>query len=219
MRETKQKNDGYIRWRCPNCGKKLKMPADHEGGFVAQCPKCLATINVPMANLQALQDGADLEGTGVEEWLKVNPDLVMKRLRGEDEDETAVGRGGPVANWAEKAGTWSPTAFSRVAELDQVSASIALIDDEIMGQVQRLYRMRDLSRAQREERAKEIAQMRRRKLRKLFRDKLEPMKRRARVLQQHEDSLGPRDLHELAELRRKFEAVLFYGRVILRVRV
>ena len=49
--------DGYIRFRCKNCFKRLKVKADIAGGDAIPCPFCGNTVVVPFG--EAAQ--ADLE--------------------------------------------------------------------------------------------------------------------------------------------------------------
>ena len=40
MARLPQKDDGYIRFACPQCGKRLKIRDIYEGGAVIPCPGC-----------------------------------------------------------------------------------------------------------------------------------------------------------------------------------
>ncbi|MHC4592964.1 MAG: FmdB family zinc ribbon protein [Planctomycetota bacterium] len=89
-----QKGDGYVRFRCRACGQRLKVRDTMEGGDVIPCPKCGASVNVPLANLEAIAKQADMEETGQPGRLNVDPELLMKRLRGEGEEASERGRRG-----------------------------------------------------------------------------------------------------------------------------
>ena len=80
-----EKDDGYIRFRCRMCGKRLKVKDTIEGGNVMPCPRCGAAVTVPMGNLEAIAEGTAMPETGQPGRLNVDPELVRKRLAGEDE--------------------------------------------------------------------------------------------------------------------------------------
>ena len=76
-----KKDVGHVRFRCKQCGQKLKIRKDREGGDVIQCPRCGASVNVPLVNLEAIAKGTDMAETGDPGRINVNPELLMRRLR------------------------------------------------------------------------------------------------------------------------------------------
>ena len=87
---AREKDDGYIRWRCKACGQRLKVKKTYEGGDVMPCPRCGEIVNVPMGNIEAIAKGTEMAETGDPGRLNVDRELLMKRLRG---DEKATGPG------------------------------------------------------------------------------------------------------------------------------
>ena len=106
---AKEKDDGFIRWRCKGCGQRLKVKETHEGGDVMPCPRCGEIVNVPMGNIAEIAKGTEMAETGDPGRLNVDPELLMKRLRG---DEKAEGPGS--AGGAPRSGGASLPVASRI---------------------------------------------------------------------------------------------------------
>ncbi len=212
-----EKDDGYLRFRCKNCHQKLKVKKTYEGGNIIPCPRCGAEVTVPLANLDAIAAGADMPETGQPGRLHVDPELLMKRLRGEDADErTGPGSvGGPPTL---REGTWSPrTAFGRVKELDQLAAAVVKIDEDAMGQTQRAYREEDLEPQEREARVKQAAAGREADLRELLQRRIEAIQQQLRAYRARQDSLSPPEQEQRDRLLMALEAITLYGRHVLGV--
>ena len=206
-----EKDDGYIRFRCRTCGKRLKVKDTIEGGGVMPCPRCGAAVTVPMGNLEAIDEGTAMEETGDPGRLNVDPELLMKRLRGEDEKRDGPGSvgGGPSL----RESSWDPmAAFGRITELDQVAAALSKIDDDILGQIQRLYRQKDQTSEDREQEIKVAGERRRDEVRQLLQNRIQNARLQVRRLESMENRLERSELDKLHLLRRTVEAMEFYAR-------
>ncbi len=210
---AREKDDGYIRWRCKACGQRLKVKETHEGGDVMPCPRCGEIVNVPMANIAEIAKGTEMAETGDPGRLNVDPELLMKRLRGE---EKAAGPGsvGGAPTLGREAWT-SQTAFGRVEELDQLAAGLVRIDQESMGTVQRIYRSRELSTAERRDQIKAAGQQRRADVRELVEKRLTALRQQAASMQTKQERLNRSELDHLARLKRGAEAIELYARYVL----
>ncbi|MHC4789597.1 MAG: hypothetical protein ACYS8K_10415 [Planctomycetota bacterium] len=208
------KDDGYIRWRCKSCGQRLKVRDTFEGGDVMPCPRCGVSVNVPLANIEAIAKGTDMPETGRPGRLNVDPELLRKRLAGQEERPEGPGSiGGPPTLRQE---AWSPeAAFGRVEELDQLAASLSQIESDVMGQVQRLYRDRELDDEAREQQVKEAGRMRREDIRELLQKRMAGIQSQARHLQRAYSRLNPSQQEHMDRLKRAFEALKFYGQHVL----
>ncbi|MHC4789170.1 MAG: hypothetical protein ACYS8K_08230 [Planctomycetota bacterium] len=213
-----KKDDGYIRFRCRACGQKLKVRKTMEGGDVMPCPKCGTSVNVPMANLEAIAKATDMPETGQPGRLNVDPDLLMRRLQGEGGKAEGPGSlGGPPTL---RQGAWSSqAAFGRVQEVDQLGAALTEIEQDAMGQVQRVFRDADLDEGQREEQVKEAGRIRREDARQLLQRRLAGLRGQLQRLQSGGDRLTPPQEAHLARLRRAAEAIRLYGRYMLGIDV
>jgi hypothetical protein len=210
-----QKDDGYIRFHCKSCGKRLKVRETYEGGNVVPCPKCGAPVTVPLGNLEAIAEGTDMEETGMPGRLNVDPDLLRKRLSGE-EDEQRQGPGSIGGPPSLKGGGWSPqAAFGRVRELDSLSAALTQIEQEAMGQLQRAFRNTELSDEEREQQAREAGRNRLQDIRELLSSRLSAIRQQIQTLKAR-GSGSPGDRAELERLQRARRAVQLYARYILR---
>ena len=213
-----KKNDGYIRFRCRNCDKRLKVKDTVEGGNVISCPSCGAAVTVPMANLEAIAEGTAMEETGLPGRLNVDPELLRKRLSGEDEARSGPGSvGGPPTLHQ---GEWNPmSAFGRIVELDQLAAAIIKVNDDMMGQVQRLFRKADQSPEDREQEVKVAAERRQDELRKLFESRLLTVRHRAHRLQAMEHRLSRAEMDDLVRSKAAAEALELYARYVYGIEV
>lgn len=209
-----KKDDGYVRFRCKGCGQRLKIRDSYEGGNVIQCPGCGATVNVPLANLEAIASGTEMAETGQPGRLNVDPDLLLRRLGGKGGESAEPGSvGGPPTL---RQAPWSPrAAFGRVQALDQLGASLAKIDQELMGQIQPLYRQQDLSAKDREQQVKQAALLRRKEIRNLVANRLRALSEQARSLQANTERLSRAELDHLERLKLAQEAIGFYSRYVL----
>ncbi|NLW50540.1 MAG: hypothetical protein GXY85_06805 [Candidatus Brocadiaceae bacterium] len=205
------KDDGFIRFRCRTCGTRLKVKVGVEGGGVMPCPRCGATVTVPIGNLEAVAEGTAMDETGDPGRLNVDPELLMKRLRGDDEKRDGPGSvgGGPSL----RGGAWDPAAaFGRLTELDQVQAAVAKIDEDVMGQIQRLYRQKDRTAQDREEEVRVAGERRRDEIRQMLLNRVQTARFQVRRLESMENRLERTDRDTLHRLRRALEAMELYAR-------
>ena len=211
MAQSEQRADGYIRFRCSQCGQRLKIRDTFEGGVVIPCPNCQASVVTPMANLESITSGAR---EGEPEWLDqvtVDPAEVRRSFHQKQREEQAAQS--PSA--ARKRGFGSAeAAFSRIVELDQLLAAVRGIDDKVMGRIQRLYRKEDTSSSSRAQRIEELAVRRRKDLQDMFKNKLAIIRRELAPLQANHERLGTRDLRRLEGLTLALEAVQLCVRYI-----
>jgi DNA-directed RNA polymerase subunit RPC12/RpoP len=213
-----QKDDGYLRFRCGSCGQRLKIPKTQEGGQVVPCPKCGADVNVPLANIEAIARGTDLPETGSPGRINVDPGLLMKRLRGEDQKAAGPGSvGGPPSL---RQGKWSSeTAFARIVELDQLGASLSKMDEELMGQIQRIYRDPEPDAERRVEGVRLAAERRREDIRRLLTDRLGSLRMQVRSMQAQRHRLMRSELGRLENMEKACEALEAYARFVLGVEI
>ena len=214
----KKKDDGYIRFNCRMCGKRLKVRETFEGGDVLPCPKCGSPVSVPIGDLGAMAEAANMAETGAPGKLNVDPERLMAQLRGGDEDRDGPGSAGgpPTVGGA----AWSGgTSFARITELDQLSAAIHKVNEDIMGQAQRIYRTADVSPEDREAQMREIGQLRRQDLLKLLKNQLEPMRDNVRRMEAQHQRLSREEWTELDKLKLACEALALYAEHVLGVPV
>jgi len=213
-----EKDDGYIRFQCPNCGRRLKMRNTYEGGNVIPCPRCQSMVVTPMGNLDAIVGG---QHKGQAEWLNklnVDPDTVLTRLQAEgvrnvNDAETVGPRPEPGAP-VRPSGPIGLTKLARIKELDQLDAAITKINDESMGRVQKIYREEGLTSSERAEQIKEMADWRKTDLRKAFRSVMTVLRRDLAGLESRSAKLSRAEGQERLRLRAALEAVQLYGRFV-----
>jgi hypothetical protein len=208
-----KKDDGYIRWRCKQCGQRLKVREDREGGEVMPCPRCGALTNIPLSNIDAIAQASEMEETGMPGRLNVNKDILKQRLT-EEGGAASVG-GAPTL----KQDKWSiQAAFGRITELDEILSSLRKSDEDFMGQIQRLYRDPDVEQDERRDDVKKAAEEHRREVVHAFQARMEAMDRRIRTMEGIKNRLGREEMDELARLKRAFEAVRLVAGYGFRVR-
>jgi hypothetical protein len=103
--------------------------------------------------------------------------------------------------------------------LDQLGAALTEIEQDAMGQVQRVFRDADLDEGQREEQVKEAGRIRREDARQLLQRRLAGLRGQLQRLQSGGDRLTPPQEAHLARLRRAAEAIRLYGRYMLGIDV
>jgi len=212
-----EKDDGYIRWRCKACGQRLKVKKTWEGGDVMPCPKCGEMVNVPLSNLEAIAKGADMAETGKPGRLHIDPELLRKRLGSEREKAAGPGSVGGAPTIRQEA--WSAqAAFGRIHELDQLAASVAKTDQDVMGQIQRIYRSGDVAKEQRHEQIKDAARQRRRELQELVNNRLTALRQQVESLESQQQRLSRSELDHLARLKRAAEAIMLYSHYVLGIK-
>jgi len=208
------KGDGYIRWRCKSCNQRLKVKETYEGGNVIQCPRCGASVNVPMANIEAIAAGADMPETGQPGRIQLDREKLMRALKGDERQAGVPGSAGSTPSL--KGDSWNPaTAFGRLEQLAQLSASLAKIDQDTMGDVQRIYRNPRLTERQREAEVKSVAENRRREIKRLVENRLAGMRLELSQLEIKQQHLTRRQLTEMERLKRAVEALELYTRHVL----
>ncbi len=213
-----EKSDGYIRWRCKSCNQKLKVSENYEGGNVIQCPRCGASVNVPMANIDAIAAGADMPETGQPGRLHIDREKLMDSLQGDRRDPKAPGSVGSSPSVRD--GGWNPTtAFGRLDQLDQLAASLVKIEQATMGDVQRIFRNPELDARQREAQVQSSAESRRREIQRLVRDSLAGMRLKISQMEGVRSKLMRSQIVELERLTRAVEALELYTRHVLGVEI
>lgn len=219
------KNDGYIRFQCKACGKRLKVRDKYEGGTVVPCPRCHASVVVPLANLDAIarRHRPDDED---EEWmgrLDVRPDALRERLGTPDIPFSEADLARP--EWkrrmmAQEAPAGGPTlnlptrAFERIPQLDSLSARIKQIEDECVGDLQRMFRNPDITAEQRARRARELADGRRRDIQRAVEDILAAVRHDLSPLKVSLSRLSRSELKRRETLEAAEEGITLYAQNI-----
>jgi hypothetical protein len=103
-------------------------------------------------------------------------------------------------------------AFGRITELDQLAAALIKIDEDIMGQIQRLYRQKDQTPEQREEEIKVAGDRRRDEIRQLLVNRIQNTRLQVSRLASMENRLERTELDNLHRLRRTVEAMELFAR-------
>ncbi|MDP6439824.1 MAG: hypothetical protein QGH74_09330 [Candidatus Brocadiia bacterium] len=119
------KNDGYVRFRCTGCGKKLKVKVTDEGGHIITCPRCRSSVNVPLVGPEAQRASVSL-GNG-EADLEAVADVA--------EEPAPMRAGNHRAD------------LRRLGALDKFWSAVEQLDDDVLGWMQKLLRRPDLSEA------------------------------------------------------------------------
>jgi hypothetical protein len=221
-REDKQKDDGYIRFHCHGCGKRLKVRTTYEGGSVVPCPKCSASVVVPLSNLEAIASTS--KGNGKDkEWLKrlnIRPEDLRRRLQTtdipvseRDRRKPSMPEGGPPSIRLNLRGRGS---FERIPQLDQLSTRIKQIEDECVVSVQRMFRNPDITAGQRKRRIRELGANRRGDIERAIRDILASIEIEMRPLQVSlsrlsREQIDKRETMEAAQEAIKLYALYVYG--------
>jgi len=214
-----KKGDGYIRFRCKRCNKRLKVRETYEGGNVIKCPSCGATVTVPLVNIEAIAEATDMEETGNPGQIQLDAERLIEQLKRKDigSDE---GPGSEGATPSLREGPWSPqTKFGRLEELDDFLNGVHKLHQESAGAVQRLYRDRKMKPGRRADYVKDTGEHHREKLEQFVQSRLETLRQKIAPLEDRHERLRSDQLDYLEKLRRAREAIRFYARYVLDVDV
>jgi hypothetical protein len=208
------KDDGYIRWYCKSCNHRLKVKSASAGGNIIRCPFCSELTTVPVGNLEEVVESAQMEETGRPGHIQLDPEKLLSRLQGEREKGVGPGSAGSAPSlrtvpWSEDA------AFAPIQELNDILPGIGRVEEETIGDLQRIYRNRKLNPSQRAEQVKEAAEMRARKLGELVTGRFKTVGREVSSMEARHRELSKAQLAELGRRRRVMESLQFYGRYVL----
>ena len=207
-----EKSDGFIRWRCKSCNQKLKVKDTFEGGNVIQCPRCGASVNVPMANIEAIAADADMPETGMPGRMQIDREKLMRALKGDEVKEPGTpGTSGSAPSLRD----WDATGFSRIEALSQLSASLIKTDEATMGEVQRLFRNRELGPRERAAQIRQAGDARRADIKRLVQNRLAGLRMQVAHLEGSRERLGPGERTDLERLTLAVEALELYTKHIL----
>ncbi len=213
---AEEKDDGYVRFYCDSCGKRLKIKNTYDGGHVVRCPSCGQQVNVPLANIQAVADATLMDETGKPGQLQLDPEKLMERLRGSDTERDGPGSPGSTPSLRE--GPWSAEkAFGRMEELDHLMEAVVRTEQEALGDLQRLYRKTDLNPSQRAQYVRDAGEHRRNRLKELVQNRIQAVKQEVRSMEPRHENLNKSELRHLKRLRKTLEAMRFYSRFVLRI--
>lgn len=213
-----EKSDGYIRFRCKRCNKRLKVRETYEGGNVIKCPSCGATVTVPLVNIEAIAESTDMEETGNPGQIQLDAERLIEQLKRKGGSEEGPGSEGATPSLRE--GPWSPDEkFGRLEELDDLLSGVQRFHQETAGAVQRLYRDKKTKPGQRADFVRDAGEHHREKLKQFVEGRLETLRQKIVPLEDRHERLRADQLDYLEKLRRAREAIRFYARYVLGVDV
>jgi len=211
-----EKDDGYIRFYCNSCGKRLKIRKTYEGGGFVRCPRCGEQVTVPLANIEKIAQAPGLsDDTDRKNINRLDPDLLLRQLREGDEGFEGKSKGAaPPA--AGPSGKWRPElTYGMIEELDSIRAQLNKIEDEVVAEMQRLLRIREMPREDVLKEMRLIAEQRREEIGKLCRERLEDVKRKYRELEARKGVLKGAAVQRLDKLERTVDALEMYFHGVL----
>ena len=156
------KDDGYVRFRCTVCGKKLKVKATDEGGHIITCPRCRGSVNAPLVGPEAQRASASL-GNG-----EADPEAASALA----EEPPAPRRAGN-----HRAG------LRRLDALDSFWSAVEQLDRRVLERMQRLLRRPGLSEADVMREMRAIGERRTSEMRDIALRHLETLREKQREVQ------------------------------------
>ncbi len=206
----RQKDDGYIRFRCKACGKRLKIKKHHEGGNIVPCRRCRAPINIPLANPEAILE-AGLDWQGEVSAVNYDPKSLLPQMESEQEKRRSDSREG-----LESKGQWSPEAgLSRLQELDDFRVAVGRLEDEAADMVQKLLRQRNLTRRAMVREMQRIGQERARRIQDHLQSRKKELEGKLARLEAKGGHLAERGRRRIRQLRSSLVALELYVRHVL----
>jgi hypothetical protein len=212
------KGDGYVRFSCRSCGKRLKVKDKGKGGEVIPCPRCGAAVSVPLLNVAAIARPPkedELLEPELEEVFHIDPDRLMERFDPQKLTEDGLpGSEGAYPTVKRPAGDAALGAFDRLNDLDSVASRLHDIDNDTFGQLQRLYRDPELTPRERAAQVAEIGRDRRVEIARVLGRHMRALRSDMAPLLAHRTLVGP-EKAELERLKRNLEALRLYARFVL----
>jgi len=204
--------DGYIRFRCKNCFKRLKVKADIAGGDAIPCPFCGNTVVVPFG--EAAQ--ADLEeGPGTAPEPPSRPLPTGHRFGG---GKKSKGGGRPLRMRAAAEGPgWRPLIAKRerIKDLDDLHKSLMRIMEESLAQSHAVLLDEKMKVEDRISKLQEIGKKRELSLKKKVIQYRENVRRRLKDMLADPQKMGPTGMKEISELKADAESVDLYTSFVL----
>ena len=207
---AREKDDGYIRFRCKECGKKLKVKAQYEGGHVIACPRCHSTITVPIAGPDAMLNAAVSAKTPAGDVRPTADPSPSQREKAEDAArELQVAAGGR---------RWRPDAsLNRLQELDRLRATLGRLDDETVERIQRMLRQPKLEEDEISLKMRRIAEQRAEAIQDAVTAHSNEIKSKIRQLEARRTGLPEPAFRGLDRLKKALVALDLYARIVLRL--
>lgn len=215
---AEQKDDGYVRFHCRYCGKRLKVRKGQGGGDVISCPRCGEPVNVPVTNLDDIAGAEELlDGGGQGEQL--DPAQLLRQLKEEEDqmgEKQKQKQEEQTADTREEPRKWRPQrTMGRVDELDHLRNRLNQLEEDAVEDFQRLLQTTGMSREDKLKEIETIAAERRETIREHCRDRLEDLQEKRRKLKESQRTLDARGKQRLRQLDRTIQAVkLYLGRIL-----
>ncbi len=214
-----EKDDGYIRFTCKYCGKRLKVRKEQGGGDTIPCPRCGEPVTVPVTNLEDIA-GADemLDKSKGGESKGLDPGQLLKQLKEEQDQmgEKSEKPGSEHDKDEHQVRKWRPERYlGRVDELDHLRTRLNQIEDDAVEDLQRLLQNKDMSKKDKLREVENIAKERRQKIKNHCKERLDDVKKKRKKLKDREGVLGARAAQRLEQLDRTIQAMrLYLGRIL-----
>ena len=209
---AKQKDDGYVRFRCKMCGSKLKVKKTSAGGNVVPCPSCGETVVVPFGDMSALAEARELTDDSDRKNVALDPDALVGYL--EEADKAFQAKEQPSEPPAGAA--WrSKRAFTRVDELDNLRQKLNGIEDETVETLQRMLRQEDVPEDQLSREVDNISSQRRQQIGQLLGQRRLDLTQKLEKLKAVSGRLKPLEQERIGELERALRVLdLYVSRVL-----
>jgi DNA-directed RNA polymerase subunit RPC12/RpoP len=213
VQKVPQKDDGYIRFLCSSCGKRLKIKEHKAGGIVISCPRCRSSVVTPMsgADINAEESTSDAEESLTESLNTQTPQAQfhLPSSRGRIDAEVKS----QLPGLSKHQGRWvADNVLPRVSDLDYMNTEIEKIETSILNKLQNIYRDENMNEVTRQEKTRQLAEQRGDKLGTLFKDTIKRARVRLMADESGLDDVGDiREQHERALEAVQVFAQLFYG--------
>ena len=202
---AKQEDDGYVRFHCRMCGKRLKISKEREGGGAVKCPRCGELVTIPFANLEAIAQAEGLkDDTDRKNISRLDPERLLRQLGDEERKSAEAAAPAPSGRWAPE------LTYGSIEELDLLRARLNKIEDDAVADIQRLLRMREKPRKEVLTELERIAQDRQDQMREFCNERLRDLEEKLRDLEAHKGVLGPAAVQRLDKLQRSVDALHLY---------
>jgi len=208
---SKQKDDGYVRFRCKACGQKLKIRKDREGGHVVPCPKCGEMVNVPLANIDALaQDPGLRDDTERKNIGGLNKAKLLSYLA-DDEVGREEERQAAAAAWT------GGQRLERIKALDELKGSLKRIHNDSIEKAQSLFRQQRLDDDTTVKEMQTIGAQQRQELMQNLIQTRDELKRKLELLESVSGGLEKSGKDRIVGLNRSIRGLTLYAKHVLGV--
>ncbi|HOX40140.1 MAG TPA: hypothetical protein PL033_19320 [Candidatus Brocadiia bacterium] len=225
--------DGYIRFRCKNCFKRLKIKAEVSGGDAIPCPFCGNTVVIPFGEGAQAELGDELapHPTGGTSQNVMDVGGGTEQIGAPEPPRRPLPSRGPIRKSGDdrtlkmrstSSGLgWRPQLVKRdrIKDIDDLHKSMIHVMDENLAQAHSVLLDERIPMEEKLAKLQNIGKQRETNLRKKIIQYRDQLRDRLRRMMSDPRKMGPSGMREITELKSDIEAVDLFTSFVLQMRL